>query len=383
MIATEILRGPDEVRSLAREWSTLVADSFTATFSRAEWHLAWLEAFPPKQIAVVTAREGGRLVGVLPMSLIRSDVRGLFFPLVTPMARGDYQPPIVAALSAGEVVPAMLDEAFRHFGRHLVYSFPNIPSTDPALKFLLSHLQAKQMVCAASTAVALRLRIDGRSYAQIEAGWSARHRKEVRSKRQHLEALGELRLWQPATIEEARATAHEFFEVHDEKWLAEGQPGRFHDPANRRYFLALIERLWGRGLHFRALQCGEKKIYYSFNIISDGWVLLYRPALRVEYQKHSPGTVFLALLLEQACRTGLQGIDFLLGAEKFKFRWSNDAVKVVGLHATARAWSPAFQWFARGKPYMLRHVQPAMARAKARLQKAGAHRTMPGTSRAA
>ncbi|MGH8221179.1 MAG: GNAT family N-acetyltransferase [Steroidobacteraceae bacterium] len=383
MIATDILSETNDVRSLAAEWSSLVADSFSATFSRAEWHLAWLDAFPPKQIAVVTARESGRLVGLLPMSLVRTDVRGLFLPLATSLARGDYQPLILAAGAAREVLPALLDAAIRHFGRHVVYWFPNIPSTDPALQFLLSHLQKRQMACATSTGVASRIRIGGRSYAEVEAGWSPRHRKEVRHKRQRLEALGALRLWQPETLEEARTAVRDFFEVHDDKWLAQGQPARFHNPANRRHFLAILERFWGRGLLFSALQCGEKKIYYSFNLVSDGWILLYRPALRVEYQRYSPGTVFLSLLLEHACSSGMQGIDFLVGTEKFKLRWSNEALKVFGLHAAAHAWSPAFQWFARGKPYVLKHVEPAMARAKARWQRAAAHRIVAQASRAA
>ena len=136
-------------------------------------------------------------------------------------------------------------------------------------------------------------------------------------------------------------------------------------------------------MHISALQCGGKSIYYSFSFISDGWVLLYKPAFRIEYQRYSPGSVFLSLLVEHACLSGLRGIDFLLGTESFKFRWSNEAVKVLDLHAAAHAWSPAFQWFSRGKPYMLRHVEPAMARAKAKLQRLGAHGAAPESSQAA
>jgi len=382
VVTTDIVTETEGVRRIHAEWSALVADSFTAAFSTPAWYLAWLDAFPPKRIAIVTAREGGRLVGVLPLSLIRSDVRGLFFPLVAPLARGDYQPPIVASGAAREVLPAMLDTAVRHFGRHFVYWFPNIPTNEPALQVLLSYLQTREMTYATATAVAPRIRIGGRSYAEVEAAWSARHRKEVRHKRQRLETCGELELWRPQTLDEAQSAMRDFFTVHDEKWLAQGQPGRFHNPANRRHFLALLERLWGRGLHFSALRCGQRRIYYSFSFISGGWILLYRPAFRIEYQKYAPGTVFLSMLLEEACRSRMEGIDFLLGEEEFKFRWSNDVLKVLDLHAAFHAWSPAFQWLARGKPYVLKHVEPVMARAKARLQRVGAHRAAPEASRA-
>lgn len=375
MVTTEIVDTAEELERIETEWETLTGESFTAIFSSPAWHRAWLEAFPPKRIALVTARERGRLVGVLPLSLIRSDIRGLYFPLVTPIARGDYQPPIVVSDCACRALPVMLDTALRHFGRRVVYWFPNVPATDPALQVLLSSLQKLGMVYTTTTDIAPRLRIGGRSYAEIEAGWSARRRKEVRRKRRRLEALGDLSLWRPRTLEEARALTWEFFAVHDEKWLSQGHPGRFHDPAYRRHFLALVERLWDRGLHLSALRCGSTNVYYSFSFGSGGWILLYRPAFRIEYFDYSPGTVFLSLLIEQACRTGLEGIDFLLGSEEFKFHWSNDTLDVVSVHAASSAWSFAFQWFARGKPYFIKHLEPTMARAKAQWQRVGARRT--------
>jgi CelD/BcsL family acetyltransferase involved in cellulose biosynthesis len=185
-----------------------------------------------------------------------------------------------------------------------------------------------------------------------------------------LAALGELRLWRPRTLGEALLALEEFFAIHDEKWLSQGKPGRFHDPRDRRHFIAIARRLWDRGLHLTSLRCGSINVFISMSFISDDWVLLYRPAMRLDYQKYSPGTLFISLLIEEACRLGWKGIDFLLGAESFKARWSNDALKVVGLHAAFSAWSLPYQWFARGKPYLLPRLEPEMARAKAYVQRA-------------
>ncbi len=369
MITTEIIEDGAGLQTIADEWDGLVADSFGAVFSRPAWHLAWLDAFPPRRIALVTVRVSGRLVGVLPLSLVKSDIRGLYLPVVAPIARGDYQVPIVKPEVAQEAVPAMLDAAVRRFGRRAVYWFANIPECEPTLPILISYLRKQRMVYATTTEVAPRLAIGGRSYDEIEGSWSARHRKEVRHKRRRLAAKGELSLWRPESLEEALAALEQFFVVHDEKWLSQGQPGRFHNPRHRRHFVAIVRRLWNQGLQFTALRCGGADVFTSICFVSDGWVLLYRPALRLAYAKFSPGTVFVSMLLEEACRTGMKGIDFLLGAEPFKFRWSNNVLRVVGLHAAFSSWSPAYQWFARGKPYLLAHVEPEMARAKARLQR--------------
>ncbi|MGA2717066.1 MAG: hypothetical protein ABSG41_28605, partial [Bryobacteraceae bacterium] len=85
---------------------------------------------------MITAREGDRLIGVLPLSRTRTDARGMYFRQVAPIARADYQPPVVVPELAAEALPAMLDAAVRHYGRRGVYWWPNVPRTDPSLELL-------------------------------------------------------------------------------------------------------------------------------------------------------------------------------------------------------------------------------------------------------
>src|ERR1700730_2237685 len=133
MISVHVTEGSPAIEELAEEWQSLLGDTSAAAFSSPYWYLAWIDAFPPKRIAIVTAREGDRLVGVLPLGRLRTDARGLYFSLVGPLARGDYYVPIVEPDHAAIALPAMLDAALRHFGRHGVYWWPNVPTTDPSL----------------------------------------------------------------------------------------------------------------------------------------------------------------------------------------------------------------------------------------------------------
>src|SRR5580704_16095746 len=96
MISVEVLQGEQALESIAQEWEALVGNSFTAAFSQPGWYKAWLDAFATPKVAFVTAREGSRLVGVLPLARFRTDARGLYLSEVAPLARGDYVPPIVA-----------------------------------------------------------------------------------------------------------------------------------------------------------------------------------------------------------------------------------------------------------------------------------------------
>src|ERR1700742_3651689 len=105
MVSVQLTEGKAAIESIAGEWEQLVGETFTAEFSSPGWLLAAIDAFPRKKIAVITARENGRLVGVLALSRIRTDPRGLYLSLVSPPARGDYNALIVQPEMAAEVLP--------------------------------------------------------------------------------------------------------------------------------------------------------------------------------------------------------------------------------------------------------------------------------------
>src|SRR6187399_2713988 len=117
MIAINIVEGTSSLESLASEWDALIGDRFSSSFAQSSWFLAWQDAFPPSKLAVVTARRGQELIGLLPMARTRADVRGLFFTNLAPFARGNYEAPMVHQGDSAEVLPLMLEAAVKHFGR--------------------------------------------------------------------------------------------------------------------------------------------------------------------------------------------------------------------------------------------------------------------------
>jgi CelD/BcsL family acetyltransferase involved in cellulose biosynthesis len=367
MISVEVTDDQETITQIADEWDALVEGSFTTTFSRPGWYLAWLDAFTPKQLTIITARAGNRLVGVLPLSRIRTDERGLYFTIVAPIGAGraDYQAPIVDRAWAATALPAMLDAAFEKFGRRGVFWWPNIPVTAPELEILRSHLLARHMVYAEEGERASRARLVGTDYSEAEKVWSRSHRIDVRRQRKRLSEKGPVSLWMPATIAEADAALSAFFQVYDEKWLTQGYPGKFQDPAVRHYHRALMRRLWERGIHFSTVRCGAMDVSYHFGFFSGGWLQWYRPTYRPEYAAFSPGKIHVALLIEHGYKAAWQGVDFLLGEDPYKAMWSNETLDVVRIHAGFHKWSPSYLWFTQGKPFVRQKLQATHLRMRA------------------
>lgn len=365
----EIVEGVDSIKSLAEEWDAAIPASFTAALSQSAWYLAYQESFPTKRFVVVIARLSGRIVGLLPLSLERTDARGLFFSHVTTFARGDYQPPIADPALADEILPRLVDAAIRHFGSRYVYRWAGIPATDAAARVLPAHFATRKFAFTRHTDIAPRLNIRGRKFAELEASWSKSHRGDVRRQRKRLGEKGTVSLVQPASLDDATALLHEFFDVHDEKWLSQGQPGRFRDPAERRHFESILRSMWQRGAMITALRCGDVNVSYAFGFFSDGWVQWYRPTYRREYENYSPGKIHIGMILEVACDQGWKGIDFLLGTEGYKYQWSDERLEVFDIYSSARPWSPAYLWFTRCKPFVRERFRPWLASIQAGVQR--------------
>lgn len=375
MLSVQLSSGVEAIQALTDEWTALAGDSFTSAFAQPGWHLAAIDAFPRRKITVITAREGDRLVGVLPLCRIPTDARGLYFNLVGPPGRGDYQAFVLDPPAAPQALPAMLEAALCHYGRHGVYWFPNLPAQDASLDVLRDFLKSHRLPSMEDRESAPRLRIDGADFAALERTWPSSHRKDVRRQRKRLAEKGPVELWQPSTLEEALPVLEEFFKVHDAKWLSQGFPGMFHDPAQRNHFKAILRHLWNRGAHFSTIRCGDTDVSYHFGFFSGGWIQWYRPSYRHEFGGYSPSKIHIAMLIERACERGWQGFDFLLGAEGYKTLWCNEETGIVNLHAGFHRWAPSYFWFSRGKPFVRGKLQAHYFRARAWMQ--GARKGSP------
>jgi CelD/BcsL family acetyltransferase involved in cellulose biosynthesis len=370
MISVHVLEGRAALEAIADEWETLAGDSYAKVFSHPGWYLAWLDAFPTEKVAAVTARSANRLVGVLPLAKARTDARGLYFRLLGPIARGDYQPPIIAPEVLAEALPAMLDAGFRYFGRRGVFWWPNLPVSEPSYELLRSFFESRRMPWKESREDAPRLRLDGRDFEVVEKDWASSHRRDLHRQHKRLAAeRGPVSLWVPSSIEEAEPVLADFFRVHDEKWLAQGFPGMFQNPREQTFFRSGLRRLFGRGLHFSTLRCGDTDVSYQFGFFAGGWLQWYRPSYRTEFGVYSPSKIHIGMLVEEACRSGWKGVDFLLGEEPYKNLWANDLTTVASFHAGFQTWAPSYFWFTQGKPWVKKHLARAYVDAKVWLQK--------------
>ncbi|MDZ4257552.1 MAG: GNAT family N-acetyltransferase [Gemmatimonadales bacterium] len=364
-----VLRTREAITRLAPTWYALVEGTEGASFSSPWWYLAWLDAFPVDALAVVTAHEGGELVGVLPLGRTRTDWKGMYLPRVAPFARGDFQPPIMAAHLTETLLPQLLDIGRAALGKRHGLWWPNLREDLGEVDAVRRYCEERGMPWIEEREPAPRLEIRGRSMQEVECAWAASHRGDVRRQRRRLEATAALTIWEPQSTDEALPALEDFFEVHDAKWLAQGFPGRFADAANREHFRAALRHMLGKGAHFSTLRVGDTDVSYIFGFMAGGWLQVYRPTFRPEFANFSPSKVHLGLLLEQGCTAGWMGIDFLLGAEGYKLQWSNAVIETTTITAGSASWAPSYLWYGRMRPALKNRYAGHLLRAKGLLQR--------------
>lgn len=360
---------PRSLVNLSPEWEQLVKGKESELFSGPRWYEAHRQVESIQKLGIVTARLGGELVGVLPLCLLRSDWKGLFFSVITTIARGDHQAIAIREDLLPALLPQMLDRALAHFRGAGTFWWPFLPEDDPGLEVLRDYFRRRGSKTFEECEVSPRLRLQAGSFEELEKQWSKNHRIDVRRQRKRLAELGSLALWSPCTLEEANRVLDEFFDVHDEKWLAQGSPGRFRGENRRRQFREILKHLWGHEMHFTTVRLEDKHISYHFGFQSGGWIQWYRPSYRSEFHGYSPGKVHIALLLEDALRKGWAGFDFLNGNEPYKSLWANESRSIYSLWAETKPGAYSFRWFAEGKPYFRKKGAGYLSRTMVLLQK--------------
>lgn len=329
---------PGEVAELRRGWNALLAQAEGASvFQGYDWHAAWWECFGGgNELHLLLVYEGGgELVGIAPLMIAcdrRFGLRRRRLMLIgTSNHASDYADLVVRS---GHARPraAVLEwmRAHRHLWTGL--EFRNLPGSSPTLKLLgeANDLAGRVLVQCAAEAPTRRLGDAAADRAVLNK----------RSLRRHVNGFlreGELRLVRLEQSPQLDAHCARFFEQHVARWAGTPSPSLFHDPAQRRFYRVLAQRLAASGaLHFSMVEWRGQAIAYHFGFEHGEVLTWYKPSFDPTLAKRSPGEVLIRLLLEDAIGRGLKELDFTVGSEAFKFRFANHVRRVYRVRAWQR-----------------------------------------------
>jgi CelD/BcsL family acetyltransferase involved in cellulose biosynthesis len=311
---------------LEQEWNALLDESITQVpFLRFEYVRIWWQTcgggeWPEASLAIVTARNDGRLVGIAPLFLTPShDSRPSLF-LLGSVEVSDYLDLIVRSDDLHPFINGLLlflKEA--QLPEWQALDLYNILNSSPSLLALKDEAEKagwsyQEQILQHSPFISLPG--DWEAYlAKIDK----KQRHEVRRKMRRLEEADVPVRWYIVDNEQNLDA-----EIEDFLGLMGNDPEKaaFLTPAMRTHMHLTIQCAFhAQCLNLTFLEIDGKKAagYVSFHYLNRLWV--YNSGLDPQFSEYSPGWVLLGYLLKWANENQIDEFDFMRGNEEYKYRF--------------------------------------------------------------
>jgi len=324
----------EELDALAGEWDDLVRAMPRPTpFLLHGWISEWWRHYGEgAELALHVARRGDALVGALPL-FTRRRTGGLRITEFLGAHTSALADLLLLDPKDEEAARGLADRA-ADWGQDLADLFG---------------LPAKSRLATALGAERLRLieRVEA-PVLDLSAGWEATYKQKTDSKKRNLHKrrrrqlgeLGRLEVTRARTLDELEPVLEDAFRLHELRWAGRPDGSGFATETGKRFHRAALRELVKLDApRIVTLKLDGRPIAFHYYFSFCGRMYVHRLAFDPELSRLSPGLVNTLDALEAAGDEGLQLVEFLGGAERYKLELSDRLEPLyqgLGLAASAR-----------------------------------------------
>ncbi len=332
--STEVLTDFESLLALEREWTNLLKQSTRdSIFSTWQWQTTWWNSFGQEaDLCVLTVREEGELIGVMPLSRVRSPEHPLTLRLIGGVEVSDYLDAIVARGREETVYEAIWTLLSRKCDCPWeIIDLHNLPA-DSLTRTMLPSLARRTPGIQVTMEVA-----DVCPIIELPSTWEEylsllgkKQRHELRRKIRKANREGLVRWYHVQDQGILESEVDDFIELHQKS----GQhKTSFMDQRMQGFFQALARTLFEQGwLKLYFLLIDEIKTAALLCFDYNDSILVYNSGYDPDlYPSLSAGTVLLAYCIRDAIEKGRKILDFLRGAEEYKYRLGGRDAEVYHL----------------------------------------------------
>jgi len=315
----QIVRNIGELQIDKNEWNSLVLkDATNSVFQTFEWFDCWWNTFGASgELLILIARDlDADIIGIAPLIIVKEGFNKAvrfcgynnadYCDFIAPEKKSE----VVSLFLSTLMLPEIEWDQVRLF---------NLPEISPTGTIAREFCKDSSAVCVdypSTPAPYLDVNNDPDAAKRIVGKYSVVRRYRA------LKKEGEL-VFRVLSGSEICHYLPVLFEQHIARWSVEKTGSLFNDERNRKFYTELASRLsetnWGS---FTVLECDGSPVGLHYGFVFNNKMIWYKPTFDVNYSKFSPGIVLIKYLIENAIENNLDEVDFTIGDEPFKGRFT-------------------------------------------------------------
>ena len=317
------------------QWNALLGETAGSTvFQTHEWFQCWWTAFGNRhQLFLITLWNGESLAGIAPMMIVRRHgLRRLEF-VGSPNA--DYQD-FILGNRAPELLPVIVRYLFEQRAAWDMIVLRNVPTDSPTFAMLPAMMRSLGLGATDLERISCpTFEVSSRT-AEVRQ-WLNRY--SLRRRIKQLRSLGEVTFTRCETPAQLEYYLPRFFEQYVERRRGTAAAEAFMRADVRAFFVALAKSMLPSGwLHFSVLECAGRPAAFHFGFEFGDRLYWYKPSFDPKFARQSPGKILLSYLIRDSLERGLKELDFTVGAEAFKARYTSINRTNANLRVFSRRW---------------------------------------------
>jgi CelD/BcsL family acetyltransferase involved in cellulose biosynthesis len=315
MMRLEPLTSQTSIDRLVPEWQALWRRVPNATpFQSPEWLVTWWRFFGNKAPLLLTARDGRRLIAVLPLYVYEEAGCRKLLPIGIGLS--DYLDVLVEP-GHSEAVGALLGVLAEH---HSGWDECYIPELPPEAALLAAQSPANVLEHPSTGETCPVLSLPG-AIDRLHEVVPRKTLRDLRQARRRAAAAGTTETL-GAEVSTVREFMQDFFRLHENRWRPIAGHGVCAEPVVRGFHLAAAQRMLASGmLRLYLLRIGNRIAAAYYGFAAKRIAYAYLSGFDPDLTKLSPGTQIVAHAIEEAVREGAREFHFLRGGEAYKYAW--------------------------------------------------------------
>jgi CelD/BcsL family acetyltransferase involved in cellulose biosynthesis len=332
-IRTQLITSEPALLALRTEWDALWRRCpWSTPFQSPEWQIAWWRHLGGGELRIIALRHGERLVGLAPLFLYGPSDAPRRLALIG-SGISDYDDVLLEPEHATSGMDAIFGQIAAWRTEWSSCAFPELRKDSPLL-----HARVPQTlrahVAPSSTCPVLPM---AESFEALERDMGHTHRIKLRQCQRRLERAGGATL-ELASDHDVHALLDALVQLNERRWRERTEHGVLDDARVRALHHDVAPELLARGcLRLFALRLGGSIIAVLYAFVWRERLYCYLSGLDPASRYYSPGVALLRAAIEYAIAQGIREVDFLRGAERYKYLWGAVDHLNYGLHLSPRA----------------------------------------------